>query len=51
MYRKAQSVVESGQDIEYAPIHVCGVCGFTMEGEAPDTCPVCGTPKDQFKEF
>lgn len=51
MYKKALSPAESGQDIEYTPIYVCGVCGFTMEGEAPDVCPVCGTPKDQFKEF
>jgi rubrerythrin len=51
MYKQALSPAESGQDIEYTPIHVCGVCGFTMEGEAPDVCPVCGTPKDQFKEF
>jgi len=51
MYKQAQGPVESGKDIEYTPIHVCGVCGFTMEGDAPDNCPVCGTPKDQFKEF
>ncbi len=51
MYKQAQGPVESGQDIDYTPIHVCGVCGFTMEGDAPDNCPVCGTPKDQFKEF
>ncbi|MGB2908214.1 MAG: rubrerythrin family protein [Candidatus Aminicenantaceae bacterium] len=51
MYTQALGTVEAGQDIEYTPIHVCGVCGFTMEGEAPDNCPVCGTPKDQFKEF
>ena len=29
-------------------IHVCAVCGFTMEGDAPDKCPVCGAPKDKF---
>jgi len=51
LYKKALESVENGQDIEAQPIHVCQVCGFTMEGEAPDTCPVCGSPKEKFTEF
>ncbi|MCQ2739299.1 MAG: NADH peroxidase [bacterium] len=27
---------------------VCSVCGYTAEGEAPDTCPVCGAVKEVF---
>jgi rubrerythrin len=30
---------------------VCTVCGFTMEGEAPDVCPVCGARHDKFRKF
>ena len=22
--------------------YVCSVCGYTVDGEAPDKCPVCG---------
>ncbi len=30
---------------------VCQTCGWTAEDMAPDGCPVCGRPKEQFKEF
>lgn len=51
LYKKAKSAVDNGTDVELDTIHVCEVCGFTMEGEAPDVCPLCGTPKDRFKQF
>ena len=51
IYKRAQESVSKGQDIPASPIHVCGVCGFTMEGTAPDKCPVCGSPKDKFTTF
>lgn len=34
---------------EEADYYVCQVCGNTVEHEAPDTCPICGRPKEQFK--
>ncbi|MFA5056087.1 MAG: rubrerythrin family protein [Dehalococcoidia bacterium] len=37
---------EKGQDGE--TFHVCRVCGYTVEGEAPDKCPVCGATKKAF---
>jgi len=51
MYRAASEAAGAGRDIAFKPIHVCSFCGFTMEGEAPDKCPVCGTPKDKFVQF
>jgi rubrerythrin len=33
------------------PIFVCQVCGNTVEGSAPDKCPVCGNPIEVFKEI
>jgi rubrerythrin len=33
------------------PIFVCQVCGNTVEGEAPDKCPICGNPREMFKEI
>jgi rubrerythrin len=29
--------------------HVCQVCGYVTDKDAPDKCPVCGAPKEQFK--
>lgn len=30
---------------------VCKVCGYiALDGEAPESCPVCGSPKTAFKE-
>jgi rubrerythrin len=51
IYEQAKAAVSQGKDIDYQPIHVCPVCGFTMEGEAPEKCPVCGTPKSRFIMF
>lgn len=33
------------------PIFVCQVCGNTVEGSAPDKCPICGNPREMFKEI
>jgi rubrerythrin len=51
LYMKAKENVDNGKDIGYFPIHVCGSCGFTVEAEAPDKCPVCGAPKEKFVQF
>jgi rubrerythrin len=51
LYKRAKDAVDKGQDIEYFPVQVCSVCGFTTEGEAPDKCPVCGSPKEKFVKF
>jgi len=51
LYQAAQKAVASGRDAAAAPVHVCSMCGFTMEGAAPDFCPVCGAPKAKFVTF
>jgi rubrerythrin len=51
LYNQARTAVQAGKDIETKDIWVCGVCGFTMEGEAPDVCPVCGARHDKFRKF
>ena len=28
--------------------YVCSVCGYTVEGEAPEKCPVCGAVREVF---
>ena len=51
MYQKAKESASRGEDIELGDVYICEVCGYTAEGEAPDTCPVCGAPKDRFRKF
>lgn len=51
MYKKAKELVEKGEDYPAEKIYICPVCGYTVEDEAPEKCPVCGAPKDKFVEF
>ncbi|HPD14322.1 MAG TPA: rubrerythrin family protein [Planctomycetota bacterium] len=50
LYAKALAAVKAGKDLPAAAVFVCGVCGNTVSGQAPDTCPVCGAPKARFTE-
>ena len=49
LYQAALSTMEKGQAVEEKPIYVCQYCGNTIEGEAPEKCPVCGAPRKMFK--
>jgi rubrerythrin len=51
LYTRAKEAVAGGKDVELGKVWVCEVCGYTMEGDAPDRCPVCNTPKNRFREF
>lgn len=51
MYTNAKKTVESGKDLEDKPVYVCEICGYTVIGDAPDKCPVCGAPVGKFKKF
>jgi len=51
IYKKAKDAVDQGKDLAHVPVHVCSVCGFTVEGEAPEKCPICGAPKEKFVKF
>jgi rubrerythrin len=51
LYEKALADLKAGKKIENKAIYVCPVCGNTMEGEIPDKCPICNTPKAQFKKI
>ena len=51
MYEKAKRTVETSADLDLKAVHICPVCGYTIEGEAPEFCPVCGAKRDSFKAF
>jgi rubrerythrin len=45
LYQKALEQLGNNPDTAY---WVCKVCGNTVEGEPPDTCPICGAKKQAF---
>jgi rubrerythrin len=51
LYQTALNMLEKGQAIAEKPIYVCQYCGNTVEGEAPDKCPICGAPNKMFKRI
>ena len=48
LYSQALQGLESRTPTEAKPYYVCQVCGNTVENEAPETCPICETPKQSF---
>ena len=48
LYKKALENLGKSSD---ADMYVCQVCGYTVEGEAPDECPVCKAKKQSFKKI
>jgi rubrerythrin len=51
MYKAAKQTIEKDGDPALDTIHICPVCGYTVEGEAPEFCPVCGAKRELFKAF
>ena len=45
LYQKALDNLGNNEDVDYL---VCQICGNTVEGEAPDKCPICGGPASGF---
>jgi rubrerythrin len=48
LFQKAAEALKSGKELAGIDYCVCGVCGNTVEGEAPERCPICGSPKAKF---
>jgi rubrerythrin len=51
MYGRAKQSAAAGKDLQIGDIYICPVCGHTAEGNAPESCPVCGAKKDSFRKF
>jgi len=51
MYKDAKETVEKDGDPALDTVRICPVCGYTVEGEAPEFCPVCGAKREIFKSF
>ena len=51
LFKKAKTSIDEGRDPEVGPIGVCDVCGYTVEGEPPEKCPICNAKKEKFKIY
>ncbi len=48
LYQKAIEMLKAKKEMPKVDYYVCSVCGNTVEGKAPEKCPVCGAPKLKF---
>jgi rubrerythrin len=51
LYHQALSDIEAGKKMAAKTYYVCQKCGNTVEGDAPDRCPICGATKNMFKKI
>ena len=51
LYTRAKESAATKKDLDLSAIFVCEVCGWTVEGAAPDKCPQCGAPSTRFRKF
>jgi len=51
MYTQAKEAASFGKDAQLGDVSICSVCGYTVAGEAPEYCPVCGAKHEAFKKF
>ena len=49
LYEKALRFLDGGEPLKDEPYFVCQRCGYTVGGQAPEKCPICGAPRKMFK--
>jgi len=45
LYKKALDHMMEDREVSY---HICGVCGYVIDDDPPETCPVCNAKKEMF---
>jgi rubrerythrin len=50
-YERAKDVADQDMDLELEDIGVCTICGYTVEGDVPERCPICKAKKERFTIF
>ena len=51
LFSKAIQALAAKKEVANTDYYVCEVCGNTVEGSAPDVCPICHAPKQKFKKI
>lgn len=50
LYSKAIEAIKTKKDLASIDYYVCSVCGNTVEGNPPERCPICGSPREKFSK-
>ena len=50
-YERAKDAADQDLDLVLNDVGVCMVCGYTVEGEMPERCPICKAKKERFTLF
>ena len=50
LYQRALGALDGSEPLADEPYFVCQRCGNTVGGEAPSVCPICGAPRQMFKQ-
>jgi rubrerythrin len=48
LFQKAIDALKNKRELEKVDYYVCSVCGNTVEGAAPEKCPICGSPREKY---
>lgn len=48
LFSKAVEALRNNKELTKIDYYVCNVCGNTVEGMAPEKCPICGAQKTKF---
>ncbi|WP_457558567.1 rubrerythrin family protein [Candidatus Harpocratesius sp.] len=51
LYSDALTAAEKGEDLPESEMYVCPVCGYTIEGEPPENCPICNAKGSIFMKI
>lgn len=51
LFEKAIEAVDKYHDVDLDILNVCSVCGYTLEGSAPEECPLCNAARERFQSF
>jgi rubrerythrin len=50
-FEEALKALDEDRQLKDEPYFVCQVCGYTVAGEAPEKCPICGATIKAFKRI
>jgi rubrerythrin len=51
LFEKVREELKAGKSPGAEVYHVCQLCGYTVAGEPPDKCPICGAAMKMFKKI